>query len=573
MSLHGKIVAWFVFFASLTVLLFVLGDYIQSTRSLRMALEARGSALAGQVAVDIERRYEQAETELLTFGYELAGGGEVQPLVAPFRQVRVFRNDGLFRERATPAPAAATESCAFGEVTFRVPFRDRAGNRYRVDAVMPTAAFFASIPSAMPRFGTLGATTVIDRATGDLAYDPGCDIRSGALPGGLEAAVVAAATGDDSRRIRAGSLEGPFDGFVLATARAEHPLWTAAVIIDYDEFAAPFRTIHQQYLAVMIAVMGIALFFVLRMIRRDMKRLAAISSAADAIGRGRFDVWLPPPTGDDVGRLSLALGRMVNRLSSTLHQMEISRSMAAVGELASYLSHEIRNPLSSIRLNLQMLRRDLRSGSPPDDAPQLVALCLTELQRLDDVVRTVLELGREGNGKSDGSCYVHDVVLDTLQVMHSKLRGHGIEVETRFATVDTAVAIDPARLKSILINLLLNSVDALAGTPGGRITVTSELNEDVRGAPMIELRIADNGPGVPAHLRERIFEPFFTTKSTGNGIGLATALRMVQEAGGLLRCAPPSEWSGGAEFVLELSLAGHAHPSAGEGVPLAAGRT
>ena len=319
--------------------------------------------------------------------------------------------------------------------------------------------------------------------------------------------------------------------------------------------------------------MAIALFFVLRMIRRDMKRLAAISTAADAIGRGRFDVWLPPPTGDDVGRLSLALGRMVNRLSSTLHQMEISRSMAAVGELASYLSHEIRNPLSSIRLNLQMLRRDLRSGAPPDDAPQLVGLCLTELQRLDDVVRTVLELGREGNGKSDGSCYVHDVVLDTLQVMHSKLRGHGIEVETRFATVDTAVAIDPARLKSILIDLLLNSVDAVAGKQGGRITVTSELNEDVRGAPMIELRIADNGPGVPAHLRERIFEPFFTTKSTGNGIGLATALRMVQEAGGLLRCAPPSEWSGGAEFVLELSLAGHAHSSTGEGVPLVAGRT
>ena len=139
--------------------------------------------------------------------------------------------------------------------------------------------------------------------------------------------------------------------------------------------------------------------------------------------------------------------------------------------------------------------------------------------------------------------------------------------------MDTAVAIDPARLKSILINLLLNSVDAVAGKQGGRITVTSELNEDVRGAPMIELRIADNGPGVPAHLRERIFEPFFTTKSTGNGIGLATALRMVQEAGGLLRCAPPSEWSGGAEFVLELSLAGHAHSSIGEGVPLVAGRT
>jgi two-component system C4-dicarboxylate transport sensor histidine kinase DctB len=246
---------------------------------------------------------------------------------------------------------------------------------------------------------------------------------------------------------------------------------------------------------------------------------------------------------------------MVNRLASTMRQMEISKAMAAVGELATYLSHEIRNPLSSIRLNLQMLRRDLRAGAVPDDAAQLVALSLTELQRLDDVVRTVLEVGRRTPIGAHGSCYVHDVVLDTLQVMHTKFRAHGIAVDTRFGATDAAVAISPAQLKSVLINLLLNSIDALADSQTRRITITSELNDVIRAAPLLEVSIMDTGPGVPAHLRERIFEPFFTTKTAGNGIGLATSLRIVQECGGLLRCATASEWSGGAEFVLELPLA------------------
>ena len=103
-------------------------------------------------------------------------------------------------------------------------------------------------------------------------------------------------------------------------------------------------------------------------------------------------------------------------------------------------------------------------------------------------------------------------------------------------------------------------IDALETVPVRKVTISTELQDD--GAePQLALRVTDTGPGVPAHLRERIFEPFFTTKPTGNGVGLATALRIVQESGGVLRCMPAAEWAGGAEFVLELPVVQHRRKS------------
>jgi signal transduction histidine kinase len=245
---------------------------------------------------------------------------------------------------------------------------------------------------------------------------------------------------------------------------------------------------------------------------------------------------------------------MTERLSSSLRQVEVSRSMAAVGELATYLSHEIRNPLSSIRLNLQMLRRDLKHGSVPDDGEQLVGLCLSELQRLDDVVRTVLEVGRPGS-PSSGACDAHGVIRETLRMMERALADRDIRVLSKLYASRAKVSMDAAALRSVVMNLLLNSRDALADRGAPCINVSTRVLDGAGTDPRFELRVSDNGPGIPAHLIARIFDPFFTTKTTGNGVGLPTAMRAVQECGGVIRYQPADDWVAGAEFVIELPLA------------------
>ena len=557
MSLHGKIVAWFVFFASLTVIIFVLGDYYQSTRALRVALEARASALATQTSGEIERRYERAEKELLGLGYAVLAADPDNEAVSRYTHIAVLEGSDTIWQRSASGYQVRPDGCAVGDVPFDVPFPDAYGVVRHVRATMPAAYFFEQISDVTARLGRGGITSVMRTTDGSLVFDHSCTIRSGAVHARLEATVAQLVK---NRQIAApvslAALQGADarDERLLAIATMEQPPWAVIIGVDYQEFAAPFVQARTEYLGIMLAALLIALLVVLRAIRHDMRRLNAISRAADSIGRGQFDVWLPPPTNDEVGRLSLALGRMVSRLSSTLHQMEVARAMAAVGELATYLSHEIRNPLSSIRLNLQMLRRDLEKGEVPDDGEQLVGLCLTELQRLDDVVKTVLEVGRKSEGVARGVCNPQAVIRETVQVMQAKLAAHRVELETRLDDENVEATIDGTQLKSVLINLLLNSIDALEAVQLRRITIATELQDDGEGEPQLEVRVTDSGPGVPAHLRERIFEPFFTTKPTGNGVGLATALRIVQESGGVLRCMPAAEWAGGAQFVLELPI-------------------
>jgi signal transduction histidine kinase len=562
MSLHAKIVAWFVFFAALTVMVFGLGDYVQSTNALRFALEARASALAHQLASELERRHDLVATDLVGIGYAAAAGTSAADLpdVSGFSRLRVVRGESVLLEIASEADAG-TPACGTSHVAFNAQAGTGPGAA-AVQATMPAHVFFGELGVATARLGKNGITAVLRTADGAVVHDAGCALDAAAEPEVLRTALA----GEIVAFGRAGSPSGvaEFDALpgagdahdrVLVMVRTTKPAWSAVVAVDYDEFAAPFVAARTKYVAMMVAVMALALLLVLRGLRHDLGRLSRISQAAEAIGHGRFDVWLPPPTNDEIGRLTLSLGRMMDRLASSLRQIEVTRSMAAVGELSSYLSHEIRNPLSSIRLNLQMLRRDLSSGSVPEDGQQLVGLCLTELQRLDDVVKTVLEVGRNGGVKTAGTCDAHAVIRETVRVMQRKLDAKGVQVRVSFDAPAAQVAMDGAALRGLLMNLMLNSLDAMNGQAARRIGIVTEVTTGPRGVEgRLAMSVLDNGPGVPPHLRERIFDPFFTTKPTGNGIGLATALRSAQECGGTLRYAQSSE-SGGAEFVLELPLA------------------
>jgi signal transduction histidine kinase len=559
MSLNSKLVGWLIVFGAIIIVVLGVGDYIQSTAALRFTLETRASALAMQAATDIERRWERAEAELFVVGYAASAGAasSLPRLLGRYEDVRVVRAGDavVFEADVLGADPVVAAGCAMGALAIAVPFEDVGGVLHRVEARIPASDFFAGVPSVTSQLGKRGRTAVLRRADGARLYGAECDTDSAVEAAAVRHVRHAAATQDEGTgvgmlQLRAAGMDGDV---TMAAARAPGSGLLVVAGADYAEFAAPFIELRRQYFGVIASVLGAAFLFMFLAIRRDMRRLEAIAGAADAIGHGRFDIWLPPPTGDEIGRVSLALGRMTDRLSSTLRQMEVSRSMAAVGELSTYLSHEIRNPLSSIRLNLQMLRRDLGTGSVPDDGEQLVGLCLSELQRLEDVVRTVLEVGRTGR-QARGECDAHVVVRETLRVMRRKFEERGITVEERLHAGDDRVTMSSSAFRGVVMNLVLNAMDAVDGHERPQVRLeTALLTEDDGGRQWLELRVSDNGLGVPPHLQERIFDPFFTTKVSGNGIGLPTALHAVRECGGLLR-HEPAAWGSGAEFVVELPL-------------------
>jgi len=243
---------------------------------------------------------------------------------------------------------------------------------------------------------------------------------------------------------------------------------------------------------------------------------------------------------------------MVTKVHESLQQMEASRQMAAVGAFASQISHEIRNPLTSLQLNLQGLQRDVEHGRIPPDLARPVELCLKEVHRLEGVVSGVLSLARPRRTDAE-RCSLHGILEDALEVLGAQFRTAGVAIHTSFSATRDAVSGDPEELKSVFLNLCLNAAEAMPD--GGNLRVATESTRDLERSPRILVRVEDDGPGIPEVIREDIFKPFFTTKKDGTGIGLSLAARILEEHRGSVILAEPAPSGRGSTFVIELPLA------------------
>jgi signal transduction histidine kinase len=416
----------------------------------------------------------------------------------------------------------------------------------RLDALIPSAVL-------ENRFGRAGYTMVLDRTAGEVVYHPSHALVRQPVaallgPGGwgVNAALLGQERGSFAYRERDTAR-------VAAFVSLGTPPWTVLSSGAVDEFAAPFIQTRLVNLALVLLVTAATAVAFVVLMRRATRSLDALTRAADEVGAGNFAPALPAAGRDEVGRLSAAFALMVGRIRDILREIETSRNMAAVGEFASHLAHEIRNPLTSIKLNLQRLERDVQARSLPPEAQVPVGICLREIERLDRVVRGVLTLGRERPARRV-ACSVHEIVGDALAVVRAQLEEQHVTVETGFQAPADRVQGEPEHLKAVFLNLFLNAAEAMLR--GGRLRVTTECDgTSGEGAPRIRVHVSDTGGGIGPELRERIFHPFYSTKALGTGFGLPLALRTVEEHGGRLELMAPGEAPGGAEFVVELPLA------------------
>ena len=241
---------------------------------------------------------------------------------------------------------------------------------------------------------------------------------------------------------------------------------------------------------------------------------------------------------------------MTNRVRSMMHEIEVSRQLAVLGEFAAQLSHEVRNPLTSLKLDLQGMQRQVRSGVLPKAAEPAIESALREINRLDTVVRGVLELGRQTTRRST-TCSVHEAVENAINGVRAQLEARHVDVERCLRATHTAVEGDPDLLAGLFMNLLLNASEAQP--TGGRIGVLSTDRES-NGERWVDVLVADDGPGIPTDKRDEIFRPFYTSRHDGTGLGLPLALRTAREHGGSLTVADPSSGYRGAALLVSLPV-------------------
>ena len=198
-----------------------------------------------------------------------------------------------------------------------------------------------------------------------------------------------------------------------------------------------------------------------------------------------------------------------------------SERLATIGRFASQIAHEIRNPLSSITLNVELLEDELNGSS--DEARGLIRSVLKELDRLNDIVSEYLQFSRFPKPQLKRG--ITDSVIRELVENFKAVPK--VRIETKLRTSPPEVWLDERLLRQVIENLVRNGVEAIEGE--GVVQIETDTIER-----FFVIRVKDTGRGVPPEIQARLFEPFFTTKAHGTGLGLATSQQIIFEHNGHL---------------------------------------
>jgi signal transduction histidine kinase len=299
----------------------------------------------------------------------------------------------------------------------------------------------------------------------------------------------------------------------------------------------------------LICLLGILLWLLGREAVKPLQRLVAAMRRAES---GELTVRADEGRPDELGTAARGFDAMIAALRRSQAELEAfyrermvrADRFAAVGEIATGLAHEIKNPLAGLSGALELLSEDLAAN--PQHA-EVVGEMRHQVQRLTHTMESLLSFARPPKAKLR-STDVNGTIDKVLFLIRQQTRNGVVTVAPELGAGLPPVLADPSQLEQVFLNICLNACQAMVAQGGGALTVRSR-----PGDGNVVVEICDTGPGIPADLRAQIFKPFFTTKREGNGLGLAISARIVAEHGGHIgyRCPP----EGGTVFTVTLQQA------------------
>ena len=294
-----------------------------------------------------------------------------------------------------------------------------------------------------------------------------------------------------------------------------------------------------------VAICAVLILVLAYLVQRPMVEL---QEKISLVGRGDLSAKVSfAKRNDEIGDLGRDFNRMLEQLRANrdeidrLHRTQMSRAehLATLGELATGLAHEIRNPLAGIAGVIEIIGRDLPSTSP---ARAVVKEVKQEITQINRIVSDLLETARP-RAPRIRPCDLNTTVEHAVMLARQQALSKPIEIDLQRSAAMPEVEHDADQIHQVLLNLLLNAIQAIDGK--GFISV--EIGEREKEAVVI---VTDNGRGIPAEHLPNIFRPFYTTKGNGTGLGLSLARRIVEEHHGHVEVS--SVVGKGTKFVVFL---------------------
>lgn len=290
---------------------------------------------------------------------------------------------------------------------------------------------------------------------------------------------------------------------------------------------------------------------------RALAPLSRLTQGVIAVGSGDLRQRVEISSKDEIGTLAREFNQMVERLVEREERLVRSERLAAIGRVASKVTHEIRNPLNALSLNAEMLWEDLSELGDADrtaEPKQLLRTMTEVLDRLKALTEEYLRFARLPKPSLEPQD-LNEIIEDFVGFQRHELISRDVELTLDLDESLPALALDESQLQQVLTNLVRNAGEAMSG--GGELTITTRRAEG--GA---ELVIADNGEGMVPDSLDYIFDPFFTTKERGTGLGLPLAQQIVTEHGGTITV--DTELGQGTRFTIWLPENANRQMSAGD---------
>ncbi|MBI4552429.1 MAG: HAMP domain-containing protein [Candidatus Latescibacteria bacterium] len=330
---------------------------------------------------------------------------------------------------------------------------------------------------------------------------------------------------------------------IAAYATIERLGWV--VVVEQPTREAFVRSREMKWdVSLLLAISAAAAAFIgIIFARRIARPISELVRGTQLFAQGQLTHTIPLPGNGELAMLASEFNNMARNILDKEKQLRRAERLATLSKFAAIVSHELRNPLNSMVINLQILKREMaKNGGLSEKKAKYYDIILSEIRRIDKLLENFLTYARP-----PALCVfdqnVNEILDEVLTIHQAMAEERGITIRKRYEQPVLMASVDANQLKQVFLNLILNAFDAMER--GGTLTITSRHQERRPTADLaddappttrryVTIAVTDTGCGIPDHQLDSIFDVYYTSKSTGTGLGLPVAQQIIEKHSGLI---------------------------------------